>query len=109
MRLKRLNIDVKMARNGYYSRFIFERSILRPAIGTLSGGPGSVVIAVMEMEVHIAKSDLNLNPVKDFLQDRSRRCKAEINLYNSPPAPGNIFCKSGDFLLAKNTLFVVIQ
>jgi hypothetical protein len=57
--LKRLNIDVKMEGNGHYNRFIFERSILRPEIGTLSDGPGFAVIAVMEMEVHIVKSGLN--------------------------------------------------
>jgi hypothetical protein len=63
--LKRLNIDVKMEGNVYYNQFIFEMSILRPEIGTLSGAPGFVVIAVMEMEVH--------------MQDSSRRCRAEIN------------------------------
>jgi hypothetical protein len=46
--LNRLNIDARMARNDYYSLFIFERSILRQERGTLSGAPGFVVIAVME-------------------------------------------------------------
>jgi hypothetical protein len=53
---KWLNIDVKMARNACYSRFIFEKSILRPGKDTLSGAPGSVVIAVMKAEVHIDKA-----------------------------------------------------
>jgi hypothetical protein len=57
--LKQLNINAKMARNAHYSRFIFERSILRPETGTLSGAPGFVVIAVMETEVHTNKPDLN--------------------------------------------------
>ena len=65
MMLKRLNIDVKTARNVYYNRFIFERSTLRPEIDTLSGVPGFVDIAVMEMEVHIHKS---ARPVNDFYQ-----------------------------------------
>ena len=51
--LKRLNIDARMARNAYYSRFIFERSILRQERGALSGTPGFVVIAVMETGVNI--------------------------------------------------------
>jgi hypothetical protein len=67
--LKRLNINVKTERNVHYNQSIFERSTPRPEIGTLSGVPGFVVIAVMEMEVHIDKSDLNIKPVKEFLQD----------------------------------------
>ena len=80
MMLKRLNIDVKTEGNVHYYQSIFERSTLKPEIDTLSGGPGFVTIAVMEMEVHIDKSDLNIKPAKDFLQDGSRRCKAEITL-----------------------------
>jgi len=67
--LKRLNIDVRTEVNVHYSQFIFERLTHRPEIDTLSGVPGFVIIAVMEMEVHIDKSDLNIKPVKDFLQD----------------------------------------
>jgi hypothetical protein len=66
---KWLNIDVRMARNACYSRFIFERSIHRLGTGTLSGAPGSAVIAVMETGVHIDKSDLNIKLTKDFLRD----------------------------------------
>jgi hypothetical protein len=51
--LKRLNIDARTAESAYYNRFIFERSILRPEKGTLSGAPGFAAIAVMEVEVHI--------------------------------------------------------
>jgi hypothetical protein len=51
--LKRVNIDVRMARNAYYSQYIFERSLLIPEIDTLSGVSGFVVIAVMKMEDHI--------------------------------------------------------
>ena len=50
--LKRLNIDARMERNVYYSRFIFEKSILRQEEGTLSGGPGFAVIAAMETGDH---------------------------------------------------------
>ena len=53
---KWLNINVRMARNACYSRFIFERLILKPGTGTLSGAPGSVVIAVMETGVHIDRT-----------------------------------------------------
>jgi hypothetical protein len=67
--LKRLNINVKTEGNVHYNQSIFERSTLRPEIDTLSGVPGFVIIAVMEMEVQIDKSDLNIKPVKDFLQD----------------------------------------
>lgn len=73
MMLKRLNIDVKTEGNVHYYQFIFERSTLRPEIDILSGVLGFVIIAVMEMEVHIDKPDLNIKPVKDFLQDQSRR------------------------------------
>ena len=56
--LKRSNIDARMARNAYYSRFIFERSILGQERGTLSGAPGFVVIAVMETGVDIDRDIL---------------------------------------------------
>jgi hypothetical protein len=51
--LKRLNIDVKTEGNVHYNQFIFENSTLRPEIETLSGVPGFVLIAVMEMEAHM--------------------------------------------------------
>ena len=64
--LKRLNINVKTEGNVHYYLSILERSTLRPEIDTLSGGPGFATIAVMEMDIHIDKSDLNIKPVKDF-------------------------------------------
>jgi|WetSurMetagenome_2_1015567.scaffolds.fasta_scaffold47416_3 hypothetical protein len=67
--LKRLNIDAKMEGNVHYNQYIFERSTLRPEIDTSSGGPGFVIIAVMEMNILIDKSDLNIEPFKDYWQD----------------------------------------
>jgi hypothetical protein len=49
-----------MGEIAFYSRFIFERSILRLARDTLSGALGFVVIAVMEMGVPINKLSLSL-------------------------------------------------
>jgi hypothetical protein len=57
--LKRLNTDVKMEGNAHYCQFIFERSTLRPEIDILSGVPGFVIIAAMEMNTHIDNSGLN--------------------------------------------------
>ena len=55
---KWLNINVKMARNAYYSQSISGRSILKPGIGTLSGAPGFAVIAAMETTVHIQRDSV---------------------------------------------------
>ena len=71
---KWLNINVKMARNACYSRFISGRSILKPGIGTLSGAPGFAAIAAMETAVHIQKDSV-LAKENDHKQKESNRQK----------------------------------
>jgi hypothetical protein len=76
-----------MVRNAPYYRFTFEKSILRPETGTLSGVPGFVIIAVMESEDHM----FNLAYVfciDLLLENHPRACRAVKGSRSEGESPG---------------------
>jgi hypothetical protein len=76
-----------MVRNAHYSRFTFEKSILRPETDTLSGVPGFVIIAVLETGDHM----INLTYVSCLdllLENHPRACRAVKGSRSEGESPG---------------------